>query len=277
VKPPFGIAQVGKSFRNEITPGQLRVPHPRVRADGDGVLRAARGGPSGTSTGAERDRWYLDLGMPAESLRLRPHDADELSPLLVGHQRRRVPVPVGLGRAGGHRQPRRLRPHPARRRALRRALDWFDQAANERYVPHVIEPAAGATRTAIAFLLAAYDEEEVRGETRTCCACTRASRPTRWRCCRCRRSPSFRRPLGSLARRAARRVMCDYDETRRSVAATAARTSWARRTASPSTSTPRGRGGHRPRPRLDGAGSWVDRCHPACPRRRCGSWPSGSR
>ena len=52
-KPPFGIAQVGKSFRNEITPGQLRLPHPRVRADGDGVLRAARPrASSGTSTGA---------------------------------------------------------------------------------------------------------------------------------------------------------------------------------------------------------------------------------
>ena len=45
-------------------------------------------------------------------------------------------------------------------------LDYFDQATNERYTPHVIEPAAGATRTMMAFLLAAYDEEEVRGETR---------------------------------------------------------------------------------------------------------------
>ena len=80
-KPPFGIAQVGKSFRNEITPGQLRVPHPRVRADGDGVLRPARrGAAAGTSTGATpATDWYVDLGIAADKLRLRPHDADELS------------------------------------------------------------------------------------------------------------------------------------------------------------------------------------------------------
>ena len=64
---PSGSPRSGKSFRNEITPGQLHLPHARVRADGDGVLRAAGGGRSnGSSTGsAERERWYIELGHPA--------------------------------------------------------------------------------------------------------------------------------------------------------------------------------------------------------------------
>ena len=67
-KPPFGIAQVGKSFRNEITPQQLHLPHPRVRADGDGVLRAARPrAPKWYEYWCdERLDWYVDLGIPAE-------------------------------------------------------------------------------------------------------------------------------------------------------------------------------------------------------------------
>ena len=63
----------------------------------------------------ERMQWYIDLGIPAEDLRLRPHDADERQPLLGGHLRRGVPLPLGLRRARGHRQPQRLRPHAARR------------------------------------------------------------------------------------------------------------------------------------------------------------------
>ena len=75
---------------------------------------------SGTSTGrSERFDWYTRLGVRPDKLRLREHDADELSHYSIGHRRRGVRVPVRLGRAGGHRQPRRLRPDPARR-VLRR-------------------------------------------------------------------------------------------------------------------------------------------------------------
>ena len=73
-------------------------------------------------------------------------------------------------------------------------LDYFDPATDERYVPYVIEPAAGATRTMMAFLLAAYDEDEVGGRAPdACCASTTGWRPTRWRCCLSpRRTPSSR-------------------------------------------------------------------------------------
>ena len=64
---------------------------------------------------AERMRWYLDLGMKPENLRLRAHERRRALALLGGHQRRRVPLPLGLGRAGRHRQPHRLRPQGPRR------------------------------------------------------------------------------------------------------------------------------------------------------------------
>ena len=97
--------------------GQLRLPHPRVRADGDGVLRAARRGPAVVRVlvRASGCSWYLDLGIPEDQLRLRPHDADELSHYSSGTSDVEFLLPVGLGRARGHRQPQRLRPHAARR------------------------------------------------------------------------------------------------------------------------------------------------------------------
>ena len=95
---------------------QLHLPHPRVRADGDGVLRPARRGRAVVRALARAAaRLVPRLGIRPDHLRLRAHDADELSPLLERHQRRRVPVPDRLAGARGDRQPRRLRPHPARR------------------------------------------------------------------------------------------------------------------------------------------------------------------
>ena len=147
--------------------GQLRVPHARVRADGDGVLRAARrGGAVVRVLVQERYRWYVDLGIPESKLRLRAHDADELSHYSSGTSDVEFLFPWGWDELEGiaNRGDYDLTQHA---KASGEKLDYFDQATGERYVPHVIEPAAGATRTMMAFLLAAYDEEEVRGETRT--------------------------------------------------------------------------------------------------------------
>ena len=120
-KPPFGIAQVGKSFRNEITPGNFIFRTREFEQMELEFFVPPADGPKWYEYWcAERLRWYIDLGIPADMLRLRAHDADELSPLLGRHDRRRVHLPVGLGRAGGHRQPHRLRPHAARQ-ALGRA------------------------------------------------------------------------------------------------------------------------------------------------------------
>jgi glycyl-tRNA synthetase len=104
--------------------------------------------------------------MPADKLRLRAHDADELSHYSSGTSDVEFLFPWGWDELEGiaNRGDYDLTQHA---NASGERLEYFDQASGERYVPHVIEPAAGATRTAMAFLLAAYDEEEVRGETRT--------------------------------------------------------------------------------------------------------------
>lgn len=166
-KPPFGIAQVGKSFRNEITPGnfifrtrefeqmelEFFVPPDEANQWFDYWCK-------------ERFQWYINLGIPEEKLRLRPHDEDELSHYSAGTSDVEFLYPWGWGELEGiaNRTDYDLKQHGEH---SGQRLEYFDQATNESYVPYVIEPAAGATRTMMAFLLAAYDEEEVRGETRT--------------------------------------------------------------------------------------------------------------
>jgi glycyl-tRNA synthetase len=110
--------------------------------------------------------WYVELGMPREMLRLRAHEADELSHYSAGTSDVEFLFPWGWGELEGiaQRTDYDLKQHSQH---SGQKLDYFDQATNERYVPYVIEPAAGATRTMAAFLLAAYDEDEIGGESRT--------------------------------------------------------------------------------------------------------------
>ena len=166
-KPPFGIAQIGKSFRNEITPGNFVF---RTREfeqmELEFFVPPAEADQWYEHWCEARLQWYLDHGIPAEKLRLRPHDADELSHYSSGTSDVEFLFPWGWGELEGiaNRGNYDLTQHAAH---SGERLEYFDQTTNEHYVPHVIEPAAGATRSMMAFLLAAYDEEEVNGETRT--------------------------------------------------------------------------------------------------------------
>jgi glycyl-tRNA synthetase len=166
-KPPFGIAQVGKSFRNEITPGNFVF---RTR-EFEQMEMEYFVPPAEATTWYEywieqRFRWYVELGIPAAMLRLRPHDPDELSHYSAGTTDIEFLFPWGWGELEGiaNRTDFDLKAHAA---ASGERLEYFDQATNERYTPYVIEPAAGATRTMMAFMLAAYSEDEVGGEART--------------------------------------------------------------------------------------------------------------
>ncbi len=166
-KPPFGIAQVGKSFRNEITPGNFIFRTREFEQMEMEFFVPPADGPRWYEYWCnERLNWYVDLGIPAELLTLRPHDADELSHYSTGTSDVEFKFPWGWGELEGiaQRTDYDLKQHSAH---SGHKLDYFDQVTNERYVPHVIEPAAGATRTMAAFLLAAYDEDEVNGEART--------------------------------------------------------------------------------------------------------------
>jgi glycyl-tRNA synthetase len=163
-KPPFGIAQIGKSFRNEITPGNFVF---RTREfeqmEMEYFVPPAEAQQWYEYWCKERFDWYVELGMPKEKLRLRPHDADELSHYSSGTADVEFLFPWGWDELEGiaNRGDYDLDAHA---KASGERLEYFDQASGERYVPHVIEPAAGATRTAMAFMMAAYDEEEVERE-----------------------------------------------------------------------------------------------------------------
>jgi glycyl-tRNA synthetase len=165
-KPPFGIAQVGKSFRNEITPGNF-VFRTRefIQMEMEFFVPPDEAGKWYEYWCAERLQWYIDLGIAPDKLRLRPHDPDELSHYSSGTSDVEFLFPWGWDELEGiaNRGDYDLTQHATH---SGEKLEYFDQANNERYTPHVIEPAAGATRTMMAFLMAAYTEDEVEGESR---------------------------------------------------------------------------------------------------------------
>jgi glycyl-tRNA synthetase len=212
-KPPFGIAQIGKAFRNEITPGNFIF---RTREfelmEVEYFVPPGEGPKWFEHWCAERLRWYTDLGIPEEDLRLRPHDADELSHYSSGTSDIEYRYPWGWGELEGiaQRTDFDLKRHAE---ASGEKLEYFDQASGERYVPHVVEPAAGATRSMMAFLLAAYDEDEVNGESRTVLRLHHRLAPYQVAVL----PLSKKEPLPGLAREVLHSLqpyaMCDYDET----------------------------------------------------------------
>jgi glycyl-tRNA synthetase len=167
LKLPFGIAQIGKSFRNEITPGQFVF---RTR-EFEQMEMEFFCTPDDADDWFQywldaRFQWYVDLGMRPEHLRLRHHESDELSHYSSGTADVEYLFPWGWDELEGiaNRADFDLKQHAEH---SGEDLRYFDAEANERFFPHVIEPAAGATRTTFAFLIDAYVEEEVNGETRT--------------------------------------------------------------------------------------------------------------
>ena len=159
-KPPFGIAQIGKSFRNEITPGNFIFRTREFEQMEMEFFVPPADAPRWYEYWCQaRYQWYLDLGIPEASLRLRPHDPAELSHYSTGTSDVEFMYPWGWGELEGiaNRTDFDLKAHAAH---SGQDLSFFDQEAGERYVPYVIEPAAGADRATLAFLLAAYHEEE---------------------------------------------------------------------------------------------------------------------
>jgi glycyl-tRNA synthetase len=145
-------------------------------------------------------------------LRIRAHDADELSHYSAGTSDVEYLFPWGWGELEGiaQRTDFDLTQHA---KASGEKLDFFDQATNERYVPYVVEPAAGANRTMAAFLLAAYDEDVVNDEARTVLRLHPRLAPYKVAIL----PLSKKDTLSPLARQIhatlSERYMCDYDET----------------------------------------------------------------
>jgi glycyl-tRNA synthetase len=195
VKIPFGIAQIGKSFRNEINPRnytfrsrefeQMEIEffcHPEESSEWYKYWRDTR------------FRWYVDLGLRSDRLRLRDHDKDELAFYSIGTADIEYSFPFGVSELEGiaHRSDYDLSQH---QKFSGKDLSYFDEDRWERdkaklgmtsfkeyvksragqenpgfpyqYIPHVVEPSAGADRATLAFLCEAYTEDEVGGEPRT--------------------------------------------------------------------------------------------------------------
>lgn len=168
-KVPFGIAQIGKSFRNEITPRnfifrsrefeQMEMeffikPEPTIQQEWYEYWRAAR------------FQWYQDLGIKKDKIRLREHAKDELAHYAVGCVDVEYEFPFGWSELEGiaNRGNYDLTQHMT---FSKKDLSYFNQEANEKFVPAVIETSAGCDRTLLTVLCDAFHQDQVEGETRT--------------------------------------------------------------------------------------------------------------
>jgi glycyl-tRNA synthetase len=166
-KPPFGIAQVGKSFRNEITPGNFIFRTLEFEQMEMEYFVPPDEAPRWYAHWLhERFEWYVRLGIEPERLRLRAHDPDELSHYSSATSDVEYLFPIGWSELEGiaNRGDFDLTQH-AQHSGER--LEYHDPQSGARFVPHVIEPAAGVGRSVLAFLCDAYDEDEIGGEKRT--------------------------------------------------------------------------------------------------------------
>jgi glycyl-tRNA synthetase len=212
-KPPFGIAQIGKSFRNEITPQnfvfrtrefeQMEMEYFVPPADADDWYRYWI---------QTRLAWYLDLGIPEVQLRLHEHAKEDLSHYSRGTTDVEFAYPWGWDELEGvaNRGDYDLTQHA---NASGVALDYFDQTTNERYTPYVIEPAAGATRAMMAFLLAAYHEDIVEGESRTVLRLDWRLAPYQVAVLPLSKKPELENVSREVLELLQSHFMCDYDVT----------------------------------------------------------------
>ena len=166
-KPPFGIAQVGKSFRNEITPGNFifRTLEFEVM-EMEYFVPPNEAGEWFRYWIDQRLAWHVGLGVRESHLRVRPHEADELSHYSSETSDLEYLFPIGWSELEGiaNRGDFDLTQHTA---ASGTKLEWVDANSGERYTPHVIEPALGLNRSLLTFLIDAYDEEVVAERERT--------------------------------------------------------------------------------------------------------------
>jgi len=163
-KLPFGVAQIGKSFRNEITPGNFTF---RTREFEQMELEFfIKPGTNMEWFQYWREycyNWLLSLGMKEENLKLRDHSPEELSHYSTATTDIEFMFPFGWGELWGiaDRGAFDLTQHSNH---CGKPIEYFDPETNEKYIPHVVEPSLGADRVALAFLVEAYDEEVVDAE-----------------------------------------------------------------------------------------------------------------
>ncbi len=167
VRLPFGIAQIGKSFRNEITPRNFTFRSREFeQMEIEFFCRPEEASEWYAYWRKTRFQWYVDHGLGSSKLRLRDHDPDELAFYSTATADIEYEFPFGVSELEGiaHRGDYDLTQHA---KFSGKDLSYFDDEAKQRFLPHVIEPSAGADRATLAFLCEAYAEDEVGGEPRT--------------------------------------------------------------------------------------------------------------
>jgi len=211
-KPPFGIAQIGKSFRNEITTGNFIF---RMR-EFEQMEMEFFVPPDEAETWyrhwlQQRLDWYTALGIRPDHLRLRAHQADELSHYSRATSDVEYLFPIGWSELEGiaNRGDYDLRRHAE---FSGQRLEYVDTASGQRYVPHVIEPAAGVDRALLAFMVDAYDEDEIEGERRTVLRLHPALAPVKVAVLPLVRRDGQPELAMEVYRELRQRFQCEYDE-----------------------------------------------------------------
>ena len=218
-KPPFGIGQIGKAFRNEITPGNFIF---RTREfeqmEMEFFVKPGEDEKWHEYWIDNRYNWYVDLGVNPDNLRLYEHPEEKLS----HYSKRTVDIEYAFGFTGSkwgelegvaNRTDYDLRTHAE---ASGEDLSYFDQESGERWIPYCIEPAAGLGRAMMAFLIDAYDEEEAPNakggtDTRVVLRLDRRLAPVKVAVLPLSKKPELSGPAEELAAKLRQHWNVDYD------------------------------------------------------------------
>ncbi|MDD5005816.1 MAG: glycine--tRNA ligase [Candidatus Omnitrophica bacterium] len=213
-KLPFGVAQIGKSFRNEITPGnftfrtrefeQMEIEYFVNPNDADKYYK---------SWVEERFDWYLNLGIKKENLRKREHKKDELAHYAKSCSDIEYNFPFGWSELEGiaNRSDFDLKQHS---QFSGKELKYFDDKTNEKYFPYIIEPSGGVDRATLAFLVDSYNEEEVKGETRVSLKLHKDLAPTKIAVFPLLKNrPQLVETAKNIASSLKKKFVCVYDDT----------------------------------------------------------------
>jgi glycyl-tRNA synthetase len=213
-KPPFGVAQVGKAFRNEITPQNFIFRTREFEQMEIEFFVPPADAPEWYERWLDlRMSWYQELGIRPDHLRLRAHPQEELSHYSSATSDIEYLFPIGWSELEGiaNRGDFDLRQHAEH---SGQKLEYVDTASGERYIPHVIEPAAGADRAMLAFMVDAYDEDEIEGEKRTVLRLHRELAPIKIAVLPLLKKRSeIADTAHHLRAQLARRWLCVYDDT----------------------------------------------------------------
>jgi len=210
-KLPMGIAQIGKAFRNEITPGNFTF---RTREFEQMELEFFC--KPGTDLEWHKywkefcENWLLSLGMKKENIRLRDHSPEELSHYSNGTTDIEFTFPFGWGELWGiaDRTDYDLKQHMEH---SKEDMTYLDPETNEKYIPYCIEPSLGCDRVALAFLCNAYDEEEIaEGDVRTVLHLHPALAP--YKVAVLPLSKKLSEKAEEVYTKLSKKFMCDYDE-----------------------------------------------------------------